>query len=68
MIGWHTSTETFAEPSRSKITFENQYGTYSVETTQSAESISEVRDYLLIPVLLAAGYVEKTIHELFFEE
>lgn len=65
---WRTSTEYFAEPARSKITLENQYGTYSIEAKQPTKTIQEVRENLLIPVLLAAGFGEKTVNELFFEE
>jgi len=66
MIGWHT--ETFAEPVRSKITFENGHGSYTIEAKQPTETIQEVRDNLLVPLLCAAGFSEKLVNELFFEE
>jgi hypothetical protein len=44
-----------------KITLENEYGKYEVEVKDEGMNIGEVLDKLFIPVLLAAGYSERTI-------
>ena len=46
-----------------KITLEDEYGTYSVETTQDPVTIDQIFEGLIIPVLLAAGFGEGTIND-----
>lgn len=39
-----------------KITYTNSSGTYTIETNDDYEYLGDVFDYLIEPVLLAAGY------------
>jgi len=68
MMTWHTTTKEFAKQEPVKVSFENRHGSYIIETKQPTETIQEVRDNLLVPLLCAAGFSEKLVNELFFEE
>lgn len=50
---------------KNKITFENEHGIYSVEYggDREVDHIGRVVNYLIIPVLRAAGYTDKVINE-----
>lgn len=43
------------------IEFENQFGNYSIVSKEHIETLDELFDALIIPMLLAAGYQPKTI-------
>lgn len=52
----------------SKLTYETDDGTYTVEVSDNksyidTETFSGVIDYLIVPVFLAAGYHADTIKE-----
>ena len=47
----------------SKITYENEYGTYSIEIPDGNLTISQMMEDLVIPVLLAAGYSKEVIDD-----
>jgi hypothetical protein len=47
----------------SRITLENEYGTYSISTHSSDMDIVEIFNTLIIPLLKAAGYAEKTVED-----
>lgn len=47
----------------SKITLENEFGTYTIDSKKEVEHINDVMDYLVMPLLLAAGYQPSTIKE-----
>jgi len=51
-----------------KITLETQYGSYSIETVQDNLNIEQMRDDLLSPLLLAAGFHWRNVDELFFDK
>lgn len=51
-----------------KITLETPYGIFSIESKADDATAPAVRDTLLIPLLLAAGYTSKTVNDLFFDE
>lgn len=46
----------------SKITLENENGVYSIQCCDEQLKIDDVFDYLIIPMLLAAGYHPETIN------
>lgn len=46
-----------------KITLETTNGIYTVEPKQSFEAISEIIEYMVIPVLLAAGFSQPLINK-----
>ena len=46
-----------------KITLEDEYGVYAIETTQCPVTIDQIFDTLIIPALLAAGFGEGTIND-----
>jgi hypothetical protein len=43
------------------IAFWNENGNYSVEVREAEQNIADVFEYLIIPVLLAAGYKQESI-------
>ena len=47
-----------------KMTFEDDYGIYSIESKESFDNILDVVDSLIIPILRAAGYAEASIEKL----
>jgi hypothetical protein len=49
--------------SKTKITFEDQDGIYSVEVNEDNLSFPDVLDKLIVPVFQAAGYHLNTIRE-----
>ena len=49
----------------SKITLTDEHGTYSIDSSHNPVTIIEIIDYLLKPVLLAAGFSEQTVNEAF---
>ena len=51
-----------------KITLENEYGVYSVETFKSTDGIDSMFENLIAPLLLAAGYHPETIRDQFEHE
>ncbi len=46
-----------------KLTLENEYGIYSVENRKDDPDLAAVIEFLVIPVLLAAGYHQNSIDE-----
>lgn len=48
---------------KTKITLENQYGTFTVETKEHEITLVEVFENLIIPVLLSAGYHNESIKD-----
>jgi hypothetical protein len=49
-----------------KMTFENEYGIYTVEIHQVnliAATVDEVIGWLIVPALRAAGYSDESIHK-----
>lgn len=52
---------------KTKLTLENEFGTYSVETSYPCVGLSDVIESLMVPVLLAAGYSPENIKEVFNE-
>ena len=46
-----------------KITLEDEYGVYAIETTQCPVTIGQIFDTLIIPALLAAGFSDGTIND-----
>ena len=50
-----------------KITLEHYDKTIAVETKADDLTIDQVRDDLLIPVLLGAGFDDQNVNDLFFE-
>ena len=44
-----------------KITFENEYGIYTIESKQDFDHMGAVLNNLVRPVLTAAGYSESTL-------
>lgn len=53
-----------------KATLETAHGTYTVQAKRMSpiETIWDLRDEVLIPLLLAAGFHHTTVNDLFFEE
>ena len=51
-----------------KITLENESGTYSVSIQHDKLDMGEVVEYLLNPVLMAAGYGDEPITVVFAEQ
>lgn len=51
-----------------KIILEDENGRYEIETKDNYATLREYIDYLIIPVLAAAGFAEKNIEECFNEE
>lgn len=46
-----------------KITFENDFGIYTVESKQDCDHMGQVINNLIRPVLAAASYSEKLLDE-----
>lgn len=46
-----------------KITFENEFGVYTIDSKVSVETIDQAFETLITPLLLAAGYQPETIEE-----
>jgi len=46
-----------------EMTYTDEFGTYTIKSTQNCEHISDVIDNLVRPLLKAAGYAEKTVIE-----
>lgn len=46
-----------------KITFENEFGIYTIESKQDCDYIGQVINNLIRPVLAAVGYGEKVLDE-----
>lgn len=51
-----------------KLTLENDYGTYSVGINKQDLTIGSMFEDLVIPVLLAAGYQQESIDNCLGEE
>lgn len=51
--------------SMTKITFENEEGSYSISVPREGMTTDEVVESLLIPVLMAAGYGDDSIKHAF---
>ena len=45
----------------SKISLTDKNGTYTIDLFYPCENLSDVFDYLVVPVLLAAGFSRKSI-------
>lgn len=48
-----------------KISLTNEYGTYTIELEQEYVQLNDYIENLIIPVLLAAGFVQESIDEYF---
>ena len=46
-----------------KITIENEFGTYTVETKRNIQFIEEYFLVLIIPALCAASFTEETVYD-----
>lgn len=46
-----------------KITYEDDFGIYTIESKQNCDCIGQVINNLIRPVLAAAGYSEKLLDE-----
>jgi hypothetical protein len=44
-----------------KISLTNEYGTYTIELEQEYVQLNDYIENLIIPVLLAAGFVQESI-------
>ncbi len=51
-----------SEP-RTKITLENEHGSFSVELSRDSMSLSDAVEYLVEPLLIAAGYDAESVRE-----
>lgn len=49
------------------IEYQDEHGTYSITRESGGADLSHVIEDFIIPVLLAAGYNQKTIDEYFVE-
>ena len=50
-----------------KITIKNEFCTYSVEVNKTGMDINEIKEELLIPLLISAGYSHETIKQIMKE-
>jgi hypothetical protein len=48
-----------------KISLTNEYGTYTIELDKECVQLSDYIENLIIPVLLAAGFVRESLDEYF---
>lgn len=51
-----------------KLSLESEYGTVSIEVPGDDLDIEEMREKLLIPLLLGAGYQSNSVNDLFFDD
>lgn len=55
---WYSETKEYApeSPKTTKVTLENEHGTYSVEVNQTGLTLNNLVRDVIKPVVLAAGY------------
>ena len=46
-----------------EMKYTDEFGTYTIKSTQNCDHISDVIDNLVRPLLRAAGFTEKTLSE-----
>lgn len=52
-----------SEQPKTAIQLENRNGTYRIEASDDLQTLAEVVDLLIRPVLLAASYTENTVDD-----
>jgi len=62
---WTHQTKEYLPPKEktTKVTLENEHGTYSVEVKDIELTIDELIRNVIKPAILAAGYSEKLVNE-----
>lgn len=53
---------------RTSLVLQNEYGTYRVLRSGTDQTIEELRDDFIIPILYQAGYTPETIKSIFKDE